>query len=144
MKTLKIFSDGGARGNPGPAATGVVIKDEQGLTLFKYGRFLGTTTNNVAEYCAVIDGLERTLEIVQKNGVEQIEVMVDSQLVAQQLSGAFKVKNAKLKPLFLKVKQLELLLPKVFYHQISRGQNKEADFLVNKTLNLQHGIKKIT
>ncbi len=138
---LSVFCDGGARGNPGPAATGVVIKNKEGKLLYKLGRPIGMTTNNVAEYQAVIDALGQVIKIAKNWPVEGIQVFVDSQLVAQQLAGNYKVRDAKLKTLFNKVKQLEESLPKVTYYQIRRNQNKEADFLVNKALNLGDGIE---
>ena len=137
MMTLKVFTDGGARGNPGPAATGVVVKDESGLILEKFGRYLGKTTNNVAEYQAVIDGLKICKSILIKSNFTKASFFIDSQLVVQQLNGIFKVKDQNLKTLFIEIKQLELNLPPIEYNQIPRSQNKEADFLVNKTLNQQ-------
>ncbi|MEM3063571.1 MAG: ribonuclease HI family protein [Nitrososphaerota archaeon] len=138
---FKLFCDGGARGNPGPAATGFVIKDSDDKIIFRQGRVIGYATNNVAEYQAVIDGLKKILEISKNQEVSEVKVYLDSQLVAKQLSGEFKIKNRQLAELFLSVKQLEKELPTISYHQILRGQNKEADFLVNKALNLNHGVE---
>lgn len=134
---LKIFADGGARGNPGPAAVGFVIKDEAGKVLTKKGEYLGKATNNVAEYQAVIKALEWlgvNREVI--SGKEGISFFLDSQLIVNQLNGLFKIKNARLRNLIIQVRQLEgeIGLP-VYYQHIRREENKDADFLVNQVLN---------
>lgn len=106
--TLKIFTDGGARGNPGPAAAGFLIKDEKGKTLIEKGEYLGEATNNVAEYQGAIKALEWLVanqEVIA--GRERIDFFLDSQLVVNQLNGIFKVKNAGLRSLMVEVRQLE-------------------------------------
>ena len=128
-KVLKIFCDGGARGNPGPAAIGFVVKDNQGRTLTKVGKYIGKTTNNVAEYQAVIEALKW----VKKNfPPTQIHFFLDSQLLVNQLNGRWRVKDRKLQRLIILVKKLERNFPKIFYHYIPRQKNKEADWLVKR------------
>lgn len=136
--SLKIFTDGGARGNPGPAAIGFVVKDKSGKTLVRVGKYIGEATNNVAEYQAVIEALKW---LKQKNQainltIYQIDFFLDSKLVVNQLNGLFKIKNAKLRNLIIEVRVLkrEVDCP-VYYHYLSREKNKEADSLVNQVLN---------
>jgi ribonuclease HI len=143
---LSIYTDGGARGNPGPAGIGVVIyrfnpsvsvkkrgKKPQTLKwekLGEYKEFIGETTNNQAEYRAVILGLERAKEL----GGSEIDMYMDSQLVSEQLNQKYKVKNKGLQPLFVKVWNLSIEFEKVKYHYIPRAKNKEADALVNEAI----------
>lgn len=129
--TIKIFCDGGARGNPGPAACAFAV-EIKGKAVYKEAKFLGKATNNVAEYSAVILALNWARKNVSG---KEIEIILDSELVAKQLSGAFKIKNEKLKTLFLRAKGLEKsIAPKVLYKIVRREKNKLADFLVNKSL----------
>ena len=134
MKRARVFSDGGARGNPGPAAIGVLICDGQGKILRQHKETIGETTNNVAEYRAVIRGLELAHEL----GIEEVEYFVDSELVARQLSGQYRVKTPHLKDLFLLVKEREEKFRKVTYTQIPRTHERIrwVDRLVNQALNL--------
>jgi len=128
-----IFCDGGSRGNPGPAATGYIISNQKGKSISFGGSFLGTATNNVAEYKAVIEALEK-LKDLGGGGKDEVEIYVDSQLVAQQLKGLFKVKNSTIRELVLKVRQLEPFFLKVNYVNVNRAENKEADNIVNQIL----------
>lgn len=135
---LYIFCDGGARGNPGPAAIGFLIKDNKGRVIVKKGKYIGKATNNVAEYKAVIEALEwlcqNKLSII---GCQQsiIHFYLDSQLVVNQLNGRFKIKNSNLQYLIIKAKGLEnQIKASIFYHYISREKNQQADKLVNQTL----------
>ena len=131
--TLHVFTDGGALGNPGPAAVGVVIKRE-GKTIKKLAKYLGKTTNNVAEYSAVIEGLQ-WLIANSKWQIEGIVFFLDSKLVVNQLNGLFKIKDYKLRNLVIKVRQLEREIGgNVFYRYIPRQKNKEADLLVKRVL----------
>lgn len=133
-KSLLIFADGGARGNPGPAAIGFIVKDSLGEILVKKGKFIGETTNNVAEYQAVIEAL-KWLKSRDKGHVSSIKFFLDSKLVVNQLNGLFKVKNSGLRNLVIKVRQLEKEVGgNVSYHFIPREKNKEADTLVNQSL----------
>jgi ribonuclease HI len=133
--SLVVFTDGGARGNPGPAAIGYVIKDSSGKILCQQSKFVGQTTNNVAEYQAVIEAL-RWLNKKTSLDYSQINFFLDSKLVVNQLNGFFKVKETKMRNLIIKVRQLERELGgNVIYHLIPRQKNKLADSLVNQTLN---------
>lgn len=130
---LTIYTDGGARGNPGPAATGVVIKKETGETLAAYGEFLGRQTNNYAEYSAVISGLRKAKAL----GATEVSVIADSQLIVEQLNGRWKVKEPTLQKLFIEAWNL---LQGFNVHRIRhtyRRNNKEADAEVNKILDAQ-------
>lgn len=144
---IDIFCDGGSRGNPGPSASAFVIKDAAGNLREKRGKFLGTATNNEAEYQAVVFALEflggnPIYEQGQKEGL--INFYIDSKLVVSQLNGLFKVKNSKIRILILKVRELEAELINtlkskdincsVVYHQIPREKNSLADRLVNEVL----------
>lgn len=130
---LKIYCDGGARGNPGPAAAAFVV-EKNGKVIHKQVKFLGHATNNYAEYSAVILGLAW----VSKNVIdlsEQVVFVLDSELVASQLSGIFKIKNESLRNLYFTAKNIEKkITAKIRYVSVPRTKNKIADFLVNRTL----------
>lgn len=132
-KKLLVFTDGGARGNPGPAAAGVIVKDDQGKTLFRVGEYLGHKTNNEAEYEAILvalDWLEKNVILIQ-----EIHFYFDSQLITEQLKGNWRVKAVNLQPLVLKAKQRMAALQKpVFFSHLPREENRLADRLVNFTL----------
>lgn len=130
MKKLTIYSDGGSRGNPGPAATGIVIKDEQGNVVDAYGEYLGTQTNNFAEYSALISGLKRA----KHHGATEVLCMVDSQLVEKQLNREWKVKDANIQKLFVQAWNVMQEFKKVEIKHTLRSGNKEADAEVNKVL----------
>ena len=140
-KKLLVFADGGARGNPGPAAIGFVVKDEKGLVLDKKGKAIGQATNNIAEYTAVIEALkwlknELTSHELRANEL-RVTFFLDSQLVVNQLNGLYKIKNSKLRNLIIKVRQLEKEVGgNIFYLHIPREKNKEADTLVNQALQI--------
>ena len=131
-----IHTDGGARGNPGSAAVGVVIESEKTL-IVEFGKRIGETTNNVAEYTAVIEALHfvKNNPILKLSNYPIIQCYLDSNLVVQQLNGNFKVKDAKLRELMMQVKILEVEIGgMIFYQYIPREQNQRADFLVNQAL----------
>ncbi len=130
MKTFIIYSDGGARGNPGPAAIGAVILSSDGEVVEEIARTIGETTNNQAEYQAIIAGLEAAKQL----GAEAVECFLDSELVVKQLKREYKVKNKELAPLFLKVHNLSVQFKKISYTHVPREKNKEADRLVNEAL----------
>lgn len=133
-KTFFVFTDGGSRGNPGPGAIGVVIKDGDKKNIKTISKFLGKTTNNVAEYIAVIEALKWIKENEKKNNIE-FHFSVDSKLIANQLNGLFKIKNARLADLVIEVRGLEnKIAGKIIYRFIPRHLNKEADLLVNRAL----------
>ncbi len=130
--TLQLYCDGGARGNPGPAASAFVVVSD-GKVLHKESKYLGETTNNVAEYESMVLGLSWLTK--EKPSCQTVVINLDSQLVAEQMSGSYKVKNEKLKKLFMRAKKLESQLScKVFYKWSPRSKNRLADFLVNKEL----------
>jgi len=131
MEKIKIYSDGGARGNPGPAAIGVYIEDERGKVVKQISRYIGKTTNNQAEYQAILAGLN----FVRDLKVKEVECFLDSELVVKQLLGEYKVKDPDLAELFLKVWNLQHEFKKVTFTHIPREKNKLADALVNKALN---------
>ncbi|KKO00750.1 hypothetical protein LCGC14_0125240 [marine sediment metagenome] len=135
---LEVFIDGGARGNPGPAAAGVVIRDrEDGVVLFQGGYFLGDATNNVAEYTALLKGLARAAELAP----EAIEVFSDSELLVRQMNGEYRVRNTRLRELFHKANTLCRDLRQVSFNHIRREQNTQADALVNQALNLRRDVE---
>lgn len=131
-----IYADGGARGNPGPAAYGFVIYNSDGVKIYGEGGKIGKTTNNVAEYSAVISALKWLSEqSIIHNEQSIIKVFLDSQLVTEQLSGRWKIKNENLRNLFFTVKNLEQKIGAKFtYTHILREKNREADTLVNMAL----------
>jgi ribonuclease HI len=133
---LHVFCDGGARGNPGPAAIGFVIKDSSGKILKEKGKFIGQTTNNVAEYRAVIEALKWLSQPSTINHQPSlITFFLDSRLVVNQLNGLFKIKNENLRGLVIEVRQLEQMIGgNVVYRFIKREKNLEADRLVNEIL----------
>lgn len=135
MSTLKIFTDGGSRGNPGPAAIGVYVLDENMSVIESFGRTIGITTNNVAEYTALISALEWLVEFSKHSSLTQTIFHLDSQLVVEQVNGRWKVKHEHIKPLVQQVQQLsKALLHPVSFVYIPRAQNAEADRLVNEAL----------
>ena len=126
----KLFTDGGARGNPGPAAYGYVIEAEDGTVLASHGERIGVATNNVAEYRALIAGLEKAVAL----GVPEIEVVSDSELLVKQMTGEYRVKNEALKGLSLQAARLAREIGKVSYTAVRREHNELADRLVNEAL----------
>ena len=127
---LTIFTDGAARGNPGPAAIGVVIKDEKGNNVAAISRCLGSTTNNQAEYRGIIAALEKAVSL----GARQVTVYSDSELMVKQINGQYRIKNAALQPLYAEVVKLTGRLDSFKISHIRREQNSEADALANKAL----------
>jgi ribonuclease HI len=127
---VKLFTDGGSRGNPGPSASGYVILDMEDNILLSKGVYLGVTTNNQAEYTA----LKLALEECRHMGIEEINVYMDSLLVVNQLKGIFKVKNRDLWPLHDSIKKLANNFKKITYSHVPREFNKLADSEVNKAL----------
>jgi len=126
----KLFTDGGSRGNPGPAAYAYVLEAEDGTVLDARGEAIGVATNNVAEYRALVAGLERAVE----TGVDELEVVSDSELLVKQMRGEYKVKNAALKELSFEAAQLERQIGRVTYKAVRREHNELADRLVNEAL----------
>ncbi len=130
IKRVIILTDGVSRGNPGPAAIGATIKDEQGKRITFISQPIGLTTNNQAEYRAIIAALEHAIRL----GATQVEMQSDSELVVRQINGQYRVKNASLKPLYQQVKQLQSQLESFTITHIPREQNTEADNLANIAL----------
>jgi len=126
----RLSTDGGARGNPGPAAYGYVLESEDGHVLDARGEAIGVATNNVAEYRGLIAGLEKALEV----GVSELEVVSDSELVVKQMEGDYKVKNETLRELHDQATDLARGLKEVRYTAVRRAHNELADSLVNEAL----------
>jgi ribonuclease HI len=126
----RLSTDGGARGNPGPAAYGYVLESEDGHVLDARGERIGVATNNVAEYRALVAGLEKAVEV----GVTELEVVSDSELLVKQMRGEYKVKNEALRELWKTANDLEDRLGKVTYTAVRRAHNELADSLVNEAL----------
>lgn len=142
---LIIHADGGARGNPGPAAFGVVVENEAGKIIARLGESLGIKTNNQAEYCGVIGAME----FIKKNsftkkGISALEFYLDSDLIVNQLSGKYKIKSTELAVLAIRVKGLEKeISAPVIYRHIPREQNKFADKIVNQVLDSHNPVYEI-
>lgn len=137
MTKFIVNTDGGARGNPGPAAVGILIKDLTSGNIEKIGKYLGIATNNIAEYAALKIALEKLMD---KNA-EQVQCFLDSELVVKQLNGEYKVKDENLKIIWLEIKKLETNFKSISYTHIPRAKNKEADKIVNEVLDAQPGVK---
>ena len=125
-----LFTDGGARGNPGPAAYGYVVEAEDGTVLAAHGEAIGVATNNVAEYKALIAGLEKAIELA----VPDVEVVSDSELMVKQMRGEYKVKNEALRGLSVEAGRLARQVGRVTYTAVRREHNLLADRLVNEAL----------
>jgi ribonuclease HI len=128
-----LRTDGGARGNPGPAGAGFVLEDETGAVVRSGGRYLGCVTNNIAEYEALIWGLETALH----QGVADLRVCADSELVVRQINGIYRVKNEGLKPLFAKARTLMGRFASIQVAHVRREQNAAADELANQAMDIR-------
>jgi ribonuclease HI len=128
-----LHVDGGARGNPGPAAIGVVVSNPEGEVLDELSETIGVTTNNVAEYRALLRGLERARAL----GADEVEIVNDSELVARQLTGAYKVKHPAMKPLHAEATALLRGFGGWRVRSVPRAQNARADELVNQALDAE-------
>ncbi len=133
---LKLYFDGGARGNPGPAAAGVVLHDESGEAILEAGYLLGTMTNNQAEYSAMLIGLQAANQC----GAKQLTIFSDSELLVKQLQGEYRVKSEGLRPLFEDVRQGLQKLQAWRIHHVPRHENQLADELVNRTLDRDEDV----
>jgi ribonuclease HI len=129
----RLFTDGGARGNPGPAAAAYVLEAEDGHVLAAHGEVIGVATNNVAEYRALVAGLAKAVEF----GVDELEVVSDSELLVKQMNGDYRVKNAALVDLSLEAARIARALGRVRYTAVRRAQNELADRLVNEALDAE-------
>lgn len=130
MRSVRIYTDGGARGNPGPAAIGIVIRDLESDEEIRHGEVIGVTTNNQAEYRALLWALQKAASL----GIEQVECYLDSELVVKQMRREYRVRDQALGVIFLKVWNTLSAFRSVSFHQIPRSKNKEADSLVNAAL----------
>ena len=130
MKKIIIYTDGGARGNPGPAGIGAVLYNENKKIIAEISRYLGVATNNQAEYKALISALRKAIELK----ADELDCYLDSELVVKQLKREYKVKNAELAPLFLEIHNLSLSFKKITYTHIPREKNKAADQLANEAM----------
>ena len=126
----RLYTDGGARGNPGPAAFAYVLEADDGTVLAAHSEAIGVATNNVAEYRALVEGLRKAVE----TGVDELQVVSDSDLVIKQMRGEYRVKNRALQDLFLEASRLARDLRSVAYMAVRREQNELADRLVNEAL----------
>lgn len=131
INKLEVYTDGGARNNPGPAGIGVVIGDKE------YAEYIGETTNNVAEYKAVIFALKKAKHLLGKSKLKNTEVIVniDSLLVVNQLNGKYKILEKELQLFFMEIWNLKFSFPYLKFNYISREENKKADHLVNQAIN---------
>jgi ribonuclease HI len=132
---VRLFTDGGARGNPGPAAYGYVLEAEDGTVLDARGEAIGVATNNVAEYRALLAGLAKAAEL----GLGDVEVVSDSELLVKQMRGEYRIKNEALRELADEAEQLEDRLGRVTYTAVRREHNELADRLVNEALDATSG-----
>jgi ribonuclease HI len=130
-----IYTDGGARGNPGPAAAGIVI-DGAIVGHKKYGEYLGEMTNNEAEYRALIIALKKLKHLIggERAKNSHLEVYLDSELIEKQLNGKYKIKDEKIKEYFIEIWNLKIDFGEVIFKHIPREKNSEADMIVNQTL----------
>jgi probable phosphoglycerate mutase len=126
----RLSTDGGARGNPGPAAYAYVLETEDGTVLAAHGEAIGVATNNVAEYRGLVEGLRKAVAL----GVDEVEVVSDSELLVRQMTGVYRVKNAALRELSLEAARLARQLRRVDYTAVRREHNELADRLVNEAL----------
>ncbi|RME19651.1 MAG: reverse transcriptase-like protein [Deltaproteobacteria bacterium] len=130
MRKVSVWADGAARGNPGPAAAGVILLDESGNELAAFGKYLGRTTNNVAEYLALVAGLEKAMEL----GADAVEVNMDSELVVRQIQGRYRVRKKHLQPLWRKAMGLLGSFGRWSIRHVPREDNRGADALANRAL----------
>jgi ribonuclease HI len=126
----KLSTDGGARGNPGPAAYAYVLETTDGTVLAAHGEAFGVATNNVAEYRGLVAGLEKAVEL----GIDEVDVVSDSELIVRQMTGQYKVKNEALRTLSQEAARLARRLRRVTYTAVRREHNELADRLVNEAL----------
>ncbi len=126
----RLSTDGGARGNPGPAAFGYVLETDDGTVLAAHGEAIGVATNNVAEYRGLVEGLRKAVEL----GVDEVEVVSDSELLVKQMRGEYRVKNAALADLSSRASHLAARIGRVRYTSVRREHNELADRLVNEAL----------
>jgi len=142
---IYIYTDGGSRGNPGPAAIGVVILDKNKKTIKEFGEYLGEQTNNFAEYSALVAALKKAKQILGKDKISQIKinVLMDSELVVKQFLGQYKIQDPGLQKLFIEVWNLKTDFGEINFNHIPREKNKRADELVNEALDTELRSQKL-
>jgi ribonuclease HI len=145
MEKIIVYTDGGSKGNPGPGGIGVVVYNEKEQIIKKYSHSLGKVTNNQAEYQAVIFALKKIKLLFGKKKTKDIEVLIktDSQLLARQLNGEYKILDEKIQPLFIEIWNLKFDFGKVEFENIPREKNQEADELVKQAFNEKNSQKLI-
>ena len=145
MKKFVIHTDGGARGNPGPAAIGAVIENDKGAVIKEVSEYIGEKTNNEAEYRAPIAALKKLKALVGKAEVKQssVQIFSDSELMVKQMTGKYKIENQNMQGFFLELWNLTIDFGEVTFTAISREQNKAADRLVNEALDGQMNAQKL-
>ena len=143
MNTFTLNTDGGARGNPGPGAIGVVLRDAQNNIVKEEGKYLGVSTNNEAEYQAVIFALKKFKAVFGKAiaKVSETEIRSDSELLVNQMNGKYKLENENIQKFFIEIWNLKIDFKEVKFKAIPREKNKEADRLVNEALDQQSASK---
>jgi ribonuclease HI len=129
----RLFTDGGARGNPGPAAYAYVLEAGDGTVLAAHGETIGVATNNVAEYSALVEGLRKAVEL----HLNELEVVSDSELLVNQMRGSWRVKNEALRELWREAMRLAMTFDKITYNAVRREHNELADRLVNEALDAE-------
>jgi ribonuclease HI len=130
MSEHTLYTDGGSRGNPGPAAAGMVLEDPKGKIIKRAGKYLGKKTNNEAEYQALVLGMK----IARRGDVDSLKCVLDSELIVKQLNGVYKVKSPNLRKYVRAVKELEKEFDFIEYTHVKRDKNEEADAMVNRVL----------
>lgn len=134
-----IYADGGSRGNPGPAGSGAIIRNESGETVATVSEYIGVSTNNVAEYTAVLRALEKLAAMLESTSKEaDVEVRMDSMLVVRQMSGEWKIKHENMKPLAASTNQVIQRFRSVSFVHVYREDNKDADKLANEAMDRGH------
>ena len=134
-----IYADGGSRGNPGPAGSGAIIRNESGETVATVSEYLGVSTNNVAEYTAVLRALEKLAAMLESTSKEaDVEVRMDSMLVVRQMSGEWKIKHENMKPLAASTNEVIQRFRSVSFTHVYREDNKDADKLANEAMDRGH------
>lgn len=145
QEEIYIYTDGGSRGNPGPAAIGVVILDKNRKTIKEFGEYLGEKTNNFAEYSALVAALKKVKQVLGKGNISQIKINVfmDSELVVKQFLGQYKIQDPGLQKLFIEVWNLKTDFGEIKFNHIPREKNKRADELVNEALDMELRSQKL-
>jgi len=140
---LEIYIDGASRGNPGPSGAGILIKDDLGKEIVRCGKFLGVLTSNVAEYTALIQALRILLRQEKQPGLIHLVIKSDSELIINQITGHYRIKSKNLIPLVIETRKLLKRFKGADLKLITRAENKIADKLANRSMNLQEDIDEL-